>query len=89
LDLRVFDVSEIDELLAMRMVGPDPDSVPQFLEDPSVRQATYGIMVITDFCAPDSISRIELRASSGRGLGGLVFTDPPYNVNYRQPPGFV
>src|SRR5712664_3099919 len=87
LDLTGFDVSEIDELLAMQAGLTDPDSVPQFLENPVSAPGDLWIMGDHRLLCADSILVSSFERVLEGDLADMVFTDPPYNVNYRQPPG--
>ena len=88
LDLTGFNLDEIDEFLA-RAEGShgltDPDAVPDVPENPVSRQGDLWLLddhrlLCGDATTPSAYERVlpNERAS-------MVFTDPPFNVNYRQP----
>ena len=88
LDLTGFNLHEIDELLA-RTGGnnglTDPDAVPEIPENPVSLPGDLWVLSDHHLLCGDATSR----AAGERVLAGaqadLVFTDPPYSVNYKQP----
>jgi DNA modification methylase len=88
LDLTGFDMDEIDEFLS-RVDGSegltDPDSAPDLPE--VAVSIPSDLWVLGDhrvFCGDATELASAERVLAG-GLADMVFTDPPFNVNYCQP----
>jgi DNA modification methylase len=88
LDLTGFDWPEIDELLA-RAEGAagltDPDAVPEIPETAVSAPGDVWILDPHRVACGDATSAKDVEKVLAGGLADMVFTDPPYNVNYNQP----
>jgi DNA modification methylase len=88
LDLTGFGMDEIDELLA-RTEGPDgltdPAAVPEVPENPVTRTGDLWILGKHRLLCGDATLRDSFERILTEGHADMVFTDPPYNVNYKQP----
>jgi hypothetical protein len=88
LDLTGFNLNEIDDLLA-RAEGTDgltdPDSVPEVPEDPVSQVGDLWVLGNHRILCGDATSLSAGERVLGGELADMVFTDPPYNVGYRQP----
>ena len=88
LDLTGFDLDEIDEFLARAEQTDgltDPDAVPDVPEKPISLLGDLWLpgdhrVLCGDATTPGAYERV-LRG----GYANMVFTDPPFNVNYSQP----
>jgi ParB-like chromosome segregation protein Spo0J len=88
LDLTGFNLQEIDELLARaeRSDGlTDPDAVPEVPEQAVSRPGDLWVLgdhrlLCGDATTPGAYERVLVK-----GYANMVFTDPPFNVNYSQP----
>ena len=88
LDLTGFDLHEIEEFLA-RAEGntglTDEDAVPEVPENPVSLPGDMWLLgdhhlLCGDATTPDAYQRVL-----PEGYADMVFTDPPFNVNYAQP----
>jgi DNA modification methylase len=90
LDLTGFNFDEIDELLA-RTEGDsgltDPDEVPEVPENPVTQPGDAWVLGHHRVLCGDATSREDVERVLAGGLADMVFTDPPYNVDYSQPTG--
>src|SRR5450756_2580856 len=88
LDLTWFDWPEIDELLA-RAEGAagltDPDAVPEIPETAVSAPGDVWILGPHRVAGGDATSPRDVEKVLAGGLADMVFTDPPYNVDYTQP----
>ena len=88
LDLTGFDWPEIDELLA-RAGGAagltDPDAVPEIPETAVSAPGDVWILGPHRVACGDATSPRDVEKVLAGGLADMVFTDPPYNVDYTQP----
>jgi DNA modification methylase len=88
LDLTGFNLDEIDELLARAEANDgltDPDAVPDVPENPVSLPGDVWLLgehrlLCGDATTPGAYERLL----AGR-YANMVFTDPPFNVNYSQP----
>jgi DNA modification methylase len=84
-DLRLtgFDSRELDDMLmAMTESGRDPDRVPPEPEAPVVRDGEVWICGRHRVMCGDSRSLADARRLMGGTEADMIWTDPPYNVNY-------
>jgi DNA modification methylase len=88
LDLTGFEMAEIDDLLA-RAEGTDgltdPDSVPEVPENPVSQPGDLWVLGDHRVLCADATTLSACERVLAGSPAGLVFTDPPYNVDYRQP----
>jgi len=88
LDLTGFDLHEIDEFLA-RADGTDgltdPDAVPQVPESPVSKPGDLWVLGRHRVLCGDATALSSSERVLEGGLADMVFTDPPYNVDYSQP----
>jgi ParB-like chromosome segregation protein Spo0J len=85
LNLTGFDDVELARLLALQDAAQgltDEDSVPEVQATPI--SATGDLWILGDhkLLVGDARNRAEVARLMEGGLGDLVFTDPPYNVDY-------
>jgi DNA modification methylase len=88
LDLTGFDLDEVDHLLAQAGGTDgltDPDSVPEVGEHPVSSIGDLWVLDKHRVLCGDATSRSDCERVLGGGPADMVFTDPPYNVDYRQP----
>jgi hypothetical protein len=90
LDLTGFNFDEIDELLA-RTEGEtgltDPDAVPEVPETTVSQPGDLWVLGHHRVLCGDATSREDVERVLAGALADMVFTDPPYNVDYTQPTG--
>jgi len=90
LDLTGFNFDEIDELLA-RTEGEagltDADAVPEVPETTVSQPGDLWVLGHHRVLCGDATSREDVERVLAGGLADMVFTDPPYNVDYTQPTG--
>ena len=88
LDLTGFDLHEIDEFLA-RAGGTDgltdPDAVPEIPENPVSKPGDLWVLGSHRVLCGDATALSSGERVLEGGLADMVFTDPPYNVDYSQP----
>jgi DNA modification methylase len=84
-DLRLtgFDSRELDDMLmAMSEPGRDPERVPPEPESPVVRDGEIWICGRHRVMCGDARSLADARRLLAGGEVDMIWTDPPYNVNY-------
>ena len=84
-DLRLtgFDSRELDDMLmAMSEPGRDPDRVPAEPEDPVVRDGEIWICGRHRVMCGDARSMADARRLMAGADADMIWTDPPYNVDY-------
>jgi DNA modification methylase len=84
-DLRLtgFDNRELDDmLLTMTEPGRDPDRVPPEPEEPVVRDGEIWLCGRHRVMCGDSRSMADARRLLAGTDADMIWTDPPYNVNY-------
>src|ERR1019366_9378638 len=87
LDLTGFDLAEIDELFtgkAYRGGLTDADSVPASPPTPVSQPGDMWIAGDHRVLCADATAITSLELVLGGGAADMVFTDPPYNVDYLQ-----
>lgn len=88
LDLTGFNLPEIDELLA-RAEGrnglTDPDSVPDVPQNPVSLPGDLWLLGDHRLLCGDATTPNAFERLLPDGYADMVFTDPPFNVNYSQP----
>lgn len=86
LDLTGFDAVELEELLGD--VGgaglTDDDAVPEAPKNPVSKEGDIWLLGDHRLICGDSTKAETLKALMGDELADMVFTDPPYNVDYGQ-----
>ena len=90
LDLTGFNFDEIDELLARTESDgglTDPDAVPEVPETAVTQSGDLWILGRHRVLCGDATSREDVERVLAGVLADMVFTDPPYNVDYTQPTG--
>jgi DNA modification methylase len=88
LDLTGFDLGEIDDLLARTEGGEgltDPDAVPEVTEDPVSQPGDLWVLGDHRVLCADATALSACERVLAGTPADLVFTDPPYNVDYSQP----
>jgi DNA modification methylase len=88
LDLTGFDLHEIDEFLA-RAEGTDgltdPDAVPEVPENPVSLPGDLWLLDDHRLLCGDATTPSAYERVLPDGYANMLFTDPPFNVNYSQP----
>ena len=85
LDLLGFDDVELDDLLASLdddEAAALDENIPEVQENPVSRSGDIWIMGEHRLLCGDSTSEADMKKLMGGELADMVFTDPPYNVNY-------
>ena len=84
LSLTGFDQRELDEMLMQLDGGTDkgPDDIPEPLDEPQVRNGEVWLLGRHRLMCGDSTSRADMRRLMGEELADMIWTDPPYNVDY-------
>lgn len=86
LDLTGFDAIELEELLdgaAMDGLTED-DAIPEAPEVPVSKEGDIWLLGDHKLICGDSTKAKTMKALMGDELADMVFTDPPYNVDYGQ-----
>ena len=86
LDLTGFDAIELEELLdGAAMDGlTDDDAIPETPEVPVSKEGDIWLLGDHRLICGDSTKAKTMKALMGDELADMVFTDPPYNVDYGQ-----
>ncbi len=86
LDLTGFDAIELEELLdGATMDGlTDDDAIPEAPEVPVSQEGDIWLLGDHKLICGDSTKAKTMKALMGDELADMVFTDPPYNVDYGQ-----
>lgn len=85
LDLLGFDDVELDDLLASLdddEAAALDENIPEVQENPVSRTGDVWIMGEHRLLCGDSTSEADMKTLMAGELADMVFTDPPYNVNY-------
>lgn len=85
LDLLGFDDVELDDLLTSMdddEAAALDENIPEVQENPVSRTGDIWIMGEHRLLCGDSTSEADMKKLMGSELADMVFTDPPYNVNY-------
>lgn len=84
LSLTGFDQRELDEMLMQLDGGTDKDSddIPEPPDEPQVRDGEVWLLGRHRLMCGDSTSRADMRRLMGEELADMIWTDPPYNVDY-------
>jgi DNA modification methylase len=83
LDLTGFDPDELDKLLAVENLGMvDEDEVPELSETAVSQLGDLWVLENHRLLCGDSTKPESLEKVMDGNLADMVFTDPPYNVNY-------
>jgi DNA modification methylase len=88
LDLTGFDLAEIDDLLARTEGGEgltDPDAVPEVPQNPVSQPGDLWVLGDHRVLCADATTLGACERVLAGSPADLVFTDPPYNVDYSQP----
>lgn len=90
LALTGFDQRELDEMLMeMGSDGKDPDEAPEPPAVPVVRDSEIWILGRHRVMCGDSRSQADCRRLLGDDQLDMIWTDPPYNVDYRGKAGKI
>ena len=84
LSLTGFDQRELDEML-MQLDGgtdKDPDDIPEPPDEPQVRDGEVWLLGRHRLMCGDSTSRADMCRLMGEDFADMIWTDPPYNVDY-------
>lgn len=86
LDLTGFDAIELEELLGNAAIDglTDDDEVPEAPEIPVSKEGDVWLLGDHRLICGDSTKAKTMKALMGDELADMVFTDPPYNVDYGQ-----
>jgi len=85
LDLLGFDDVELDDLLTSLdddEAAALDENIPEVQENPVSRSGDIWIMGEHRLLCGDSTGEADMKKLMGGELADMVFTDPPYNVNY-------
>jgi DNA modification methylase len=84
LELTGFDMGEIEDLIAQLHVPEEiiEDEVPEPPEEPKVKPGDIYQMGKHRLMCGDSTKLEDVKKLMGGELADMVFTDPPYNVDY-------
>ncbi len=84
LSLTGFDQGEIDDFLLQLEVqeGKDPDAIPDVPVSPLVRDGEIWLLGNHRLLCGDSTSAADMRRLMQGHEADMVWTDPPYNVDY-------
>jgi DNA modification methylase len=88
LDLTGFNLDEIDKFLAKTEATDgltDPDAVPEPLDHPVSKTGDLWVLGKHRLLCGDATSRTDVERVMAGDRANLIFTDPPYGVNYKQP----
>lgn len=90
LSLTGFDQRELDEML-MQLDGgtKNPDDIPEPPDEPQVRDGEVWLLGRHRLMCGDSTSRADMRRLMEENLADMIWTDPPYNVNYSGKAGTI
>lgn len=78
-----FEDKEIEEMLSAPVDGlTDEDAVPELPEEPTTKLGDLWLLGEHRLLCGDSTSIDAVDKLMGGQLADMVFTDPPYNVNY-------
>jgi ParB-like chromosome segregation protein Spo0J len=86
LDLTGFDAVELEELLGNAAIDglTDDDEVPEAPEIPVSKEGDIWLLGDHRLICGDSTKAKTIKELMGDELADMVFTDPPYNVDYGQ-----
>mgnify|MGYP000564814649 CR=1 FL=1 len=86
LDLTGFDAIELEELLADGDGSglTDDDAVPEIPETAITKEGDVWLLGDHRLLCGDSTKAASMKALMGDELADMIFTDPPYNVDYGQ-----
>lgn len=85
LDLTGFEAIELDKLLTdADMGGATDDAVPEIPETAVTKEGDIWLLGDHKLLCGDSTKAASLKTLMGDELADMVFTDPPYNVDYGQ-----
>lgn len=84
-----FSSEEIDTLLGKTGGRTDPDDIPPTPEIPTSREGDIWIMGDHLVMCGDSTNAASFAELMGDDLADMVFTDPPYNVDYQGKAGSI
>ncbi len=86
LDLTGFEAIELDKLLdGESMAGlTDDDDIPEAPENPVSKEGDVWLLGDHRLICGDSTKAKTIEKLMGEDLADMVFTDPPYNVDYGQ-----
>lgn len=85
LHLTGFETIELDRLLANADIGGmTDDAVPEIPETAVTREGDIWLLGDHKLLCGDSTKPASMKALLGDELADMVFTDPPYNVDYGQ-----
>ena len=86
LDLTGFDAVELEELLDGAAIDglTDDDEVPEAPETPVTKEGDVWLLGEHKLICGDSTKAKTMKKLMGSELADMVFTDPPYNVDYGQ-----
>ena len=88
LDLTGFAMEEIDDLLARADNSDgltDPDAVPEVPEHPVSKPGDLWVLGKHRLLCGDATELRAVERVLAGGTANMVYTDPPYNVDYKQP----
>jgi DNA modification methylase len=90
LSLTGFDTDEIDDMLmSLDDGGKNPDEIPPVPESARTRDGEIWILGRHRLMCGDSTSAADMQRLMDGGLADMVWTDPPYNVDYQGSAGKI
>lgn len=90
LSMTGFDDRELDQMLMDMVAGDkDPDDVPETPDDPVVRDGEIWLLGRHRLMCGDSTRLADCRRLLGDEQLDMVWTDPPYNVDYQGKAGKI
>lgn len=85
-----FDQHELDKLLmAVAATEKDPDAIPDMPEDPVVRESELWLLGSHRLLCGDATNSVHVGHLLGGKPASMVWTDPPYNVDYEGKAGKI
>lgn len=84
-----FDQKELDKMLMEMGSDKDPDAVPDAPEVPVVKDGEVWTLGRHRLMCGDSTSAADMRRLLGDAQADMVWTDPPYNVDYHGKAGSI
>ncbi|MGE4293458.1 MAG: DNA modification methylase [Desulfovibrio sp.] len=90
LSLTGFDTDELDDMLmSLDDEGKNPDEIPPLPESALTKDGEIWILGRHRLMCGDSTSPADMQRLMDGGLADMVWTDPPYNVDYQGAAGKI
>lgn len=84
-----FDQHELDKLLNAAATERDPDAVPDTLEQPLVKEGDLWLLGPHRLYCGDALNSMHVGFLLGGREADMIWTDPPYNVDYEGKAGAI